>query len=465
VTKTATTAQPLKTNLRWQTIAAFVTPAIPTAALGLPLVVYLPPFYAEEMGLGLALVGVIFMITRFWDVFTDPVLGVLSDKVKTRLGRRRHWIILSVPILMICVYKVFIPQPPVTGMYLLFWMVLLYIGWTLLSISHMAWGAELSPDYHERSRIQGWREFALLFGMLAVLVLPAILEQMASASDVLKVAMMGWFTIVLLPITVAIAIWLVPEHPVSNPPPIGWRRATAIMLKNKLLIRLLLADLLAGMAPGISGSLYIFFVSYAMDLPQWSSLMLLAYFIASLFSVPVWIRLSRSVEKHHTFAIANMVAAIVLPIMLLIKPGQFWFYAISNMFYGVGSGAGGFLLRSIMADVTDHDNLESGTQRTGLYYSLLTMTNKIGYALAVGITYAALDWIGFVPGGNNPPQTIVALKYIFIFGPIPIMLLGALIMWKFPLTRDRQRHLRRLIEERDAQAIATSAATPDSSYF
>ncbi len=148
-----------KMNLRRRTIAAFASPAIPIAALGLPLVVYLPPFYAEDMGLGLSIVGTIFMITRFWDVFTDPVLGILSDKVKTPLGRRRHWIVLSVPILMICVYKVFMPQPPVTGTYLLFWMVLLYVGWTLLTISHMSWGAELSPDYYERSRVQGWREF------------------------------------------------------------------------------------------------------------------------------------------------------------------------------------------------------------------------------------------------------------------------------------------------------------------
>ena len=81
-------------NLTKQTIAAFVSPAIPLSALGLPLLVYLPPFYAEEMGLGLSLVGTVFMITRFWDVFTDPVLGIISDKVTTPLGRRRHWIIL-----------------------------------------------------------------------------------------------------------------------------------------------------------------------------------------------------------------------------------------------------------------------------------------------------------------------------------------------------------------------------------
>ena len=437
-------------NLKRGTIAAFVSPAIPIAALGLPLGVYLPPFYAEDMGLGLSLVGTMFMITRFWDVFTDPVLGILSDRLKTRLGRRRHWIILSVPILIICIYKVFMPQPPVTGTYLLVWMVLLYVGWTLLSISHLSWGAELSSDYHERSRVQGWREFALLLGILTVLVLPVIIEQTSDASGPLKVAAMGWFVIILLPITVTIAVWQVPEYPVPDPPQIGLKKATSILFKNKLLMQVLFADILKGLAAGISTSLYIFFVSYVMGLPKVASLMILVYSVASFCGIPVWIRIGYRFEKHYIFALGNIIASSVLPLMLFIESGNLLLYILCFLIYGFASGSGGFLLLSMMADVTDHDNLESGTQRTGLYYSLLTMTNKIGYAVAVGITYPMLDWIGFIPGGDNTIETITALKYMFIFIPIPLMLLAALIMWTFPLNRARQQKLRRLIERRDS---------------
>src|SRR5688572_9978251 len=131
-------------------IAAFAAPAVPISALGLPLVVYLPPFYAE-LGIGHAAVGTIFMIARFWDVITDPVLGVVSDKFTTRFGRRRPWIALGVPILIWSVYKVFMPPQGATAAYLLWWMLVLYVGWTMLTISHMAWGAELSSRYHERS--------------------------------------------------------------------------------------------------------------------------------------------------------------------------------------------------------------------------------------------------------------------------------------------------------------------------
>ena len=96
-------------------LAAFALPSIPISALGLPIVVYLPPFYAEDMGLSLSLVGWIFMIARFWDVFTDPVLGTVSDRIHSPWGRRRHWIVLSVPMLMFCAYMVFVPTAPVSS--------------------------------------------------------------------------------------------------------------------------------------------------------------------------------------------------------------------------------------------------------------------------------------------------------------------------------------------------------------
>ncbi len=81
--------------------------------MGLPLAVFLPPFYAGQMGLGLSLVGAIFMFARFWDVFTDPVLGLLSDKYRTRWGRRRHWIVASLPMMLIATYMLFMPTAPV----------------------------------------------------------------------------------------------------------------------------------------------------------------------------------------------------------------------------------------------------------------------------------------------------------------------------------------------------------------
>ncbi|GMV63571.1 MAG: sodium:solute symporter [Parvibaculum sp.] len=432
-------------------IGAFGLPSIPISALGLPIVVYLPPFYGHDMGLSLTVVGTVFMMARFWDVFTDPVLGMLSDRYPTRWGRRRHWIVMSAPILMVSAYMLFMPTPPVTWVYLAGWMFFLYIGWTLITISHMSWGAELSADYNERSTIQGVREFLLIFGMFTVLALPAVIENVseAGAGGAEKVAAMGWFIIVLLPITIGLAVWLTPEFPSTQHQQIPWKRAWAIIAKNRLLQRVLAADLLVNIAPAITGSLYIFFAAYVMELPKSASLLLLVYFIAGFVGIPGWIRLSHMAGKHKTLAIAMVYGAVTLPLVVFFPRGEFWWLFIGNSLYGVAYGAGSFLLRSIMADVIDTDYLETGQRRTGLYYSLLSMTAKVGAALAVGITYPLLDLIKFTPGGENTPETLNLFMAMYVTLPAIVMLAAAAVMWRFPLDRKAQLDLRRKIEERD----------------
>ena len=179
-------------------LIAFATPSIPIAALGLPLAVYLPPFFAGPMGLGLATVGTIFLIARMWDVFIDPILGYVSDRFHTRWGRRRHWMVLSVPIIAIAAYFVFIPTPPITSRYLLTWLFVMYLGFTMILLAHMSWAAELSDDYHERSRIHGYREALAIIGVPLVLMLPAIIERMGAANMERARVGAGWFILVAL---------------------------------------------------------------------------------------------------------------------------------------------------------------------------------------------------------------------------------------------------------------------------
>jgi Na+/melibiose symporter-like transporter len=159
------------------------------AAMGMPIAVYLPRFYSEGMGLSLVTVGTIFTIARIWDVITDPIMGVLIDKFDTRWGRRKHWIALSVPLLVLSVWMVFMPnREDVSATYLLTWLILLYIGYTMMAITHQSWGAELSKSYDDRSRLFGWREIFVIGGMTVVLALPAAMELTGRTDQVTKVS-------------------------------------------------------------------------------------------------------------------------------------------------------------------------------------------------------------------------------------------------------------------------------------
>ncbi len=435
------------------TLIAFASPAAPISALGLPLVVYLPPFYAEEMGIGLSLVGTVFMMTRLWDVITDPLLGVVSDRSRTRFGRRRPWLVASVPLVLIAVWQIFMPNPPVSWIYLLGWMIFLYVGWTLLTISHMSWGAELTPDYDERSRVQAAREIALLLGMVAVLALPAVLEQVDPTSTRAgRLAAMGWFIIICLPLTVGWAVTKAPEREAPESPALGWRRAARLLAGNAALRRVLLMDALSGIGGGIISSLFLFLADDFLELSNWASFLLLVYFISGVSFIAPMVRLSYALGKHRTLAFSSIFTVLTLPVMMLIPPGNLWWAAAFCVLVGINLGVGPFLFRSIMADVADQDRVESGAQRTGLYYSLLTMTNKVGYAVSIGVVYPALDWIGYAPGKENSSEAIAGLAAMFVWPPLVLFCCVAWLMWNFPIDRIKQAELRRQIELQEQAA-------------
>jgi len=430
-------------------LLAFASPAAPIAAMGLPIAVYLPPFYATEMGLGLATVGWVFMFARFWDVFTDPVLGLLSDKYRTRWGRRRHWIVASLPVMLIATYMLFIPTAPVTATYLLGWMIILYIGWTLLTLSHMSWGAELTPDYNERSLVQGWREGALILGMLLVLITPAVIDYIGPEDvGTARVAAMGWFVIILLPVAVLAAVTLVGEREVPEPKHVPFREATGVLLRNGPLRRLLAADLANGIGSGTMAALFIFVAADVLKMGSWSSAILLAYFGAGVIFVPLMIKLSYIFGKHQTLAASAVLNGLGLPLIYIVGPGDVLMMVLFTALFGINLGAGSFLLRSVMADVADHDELETGNKRTGLFFSLLTMTGKVGAALAVGVTYALIDQLGFVPRGDNTQAALDGVRATFVWLPTVMYFAVGAIMWSFPLDEAQQSENRRRIMER-----------------
>lgn len=423
-------------------LAAFSSPAITMAALGLPIVIFLPPLYAEA-GLSLTLVGSIFMITRFFDVATDPIFGILGDRINTRWGRRQPALLASVPILMLGVYLVFFPGSSASSSGLLAALLVMYIGWTMFTLSHTAWASELSSDYNVRSRIMGTIHFFGLSGSIIVLLLPVILDYLsveAAMRD--RAAIMGWFILLSMPILTGAAVLSTAEPARAAHTPLPWRQALGSILRNKPLRSLLAIDLLLGIQGGINGSVHFFFVGKVLDMPQYASTYLIVLFVTGLACVPLFVQISYRLGKHMTLAIAVFTTAVGTISLFFIPPGAFWITFIMFMFVGVNIGAKDFLLRSIMADVIDKDRVETGVDRSALYYSMLTLTAKIGLAASVGIIYPMLDWVGFDPAGVNDESTLTGVRLVVASSPTILLFLSAFLIWRFPLGRKEQEELR-----------------------
>ncbi|MEM8768474.1 MAG: MFS transporter [Pseudomonadota bacterium] len=427
-------------------VAAFASPAFALAALGLPIVAILPPLYAE-LGISLTAVGTIFMLARFFDVFTDPVFGVLGDRVRTSWGRRRPAIVVGVPIILLGAYGVFFPADPATESTLLLSLLVLYVGWTLLAIAHTAWASELSGDYDQRTRIMGAVQFFGLLGAVGVLALPAALDALEPEGGMrMRSAAMGWLIMIALPLLFGVAVISTREPELRSPVKLPWQTAWRSILTNRALRRLLLADLLLGLQGGINGAVHFFFVIQVLKLPQAASLFLVLIFVTGLVFVPVFVWLSGRLGKHQTLCLGALQSTIATGLFFVVPDSSFWWVFWLFVLVGVNFGAKDLLMRSIMADVIDQDRVNVGADRSALYYSMLTLTSKVGAALAVGIIYPMLDWVGFDPAGENAQSTLDAVRLVVAASPTLVTASVAIIMWRFPIGREEQQALRARIE-------------------
>ncbi len=431
-------------------LAAFSLPAIPIAAIGMPLLVHVPPFYASQLDMSLGVVGFVFMIARFWDVFTDPVLGILSDKWQTRWGRRRHWIVLSVPIMLVSVHMIFMPPGRVSGMYLGFWLFVLYVGWTLLTLSHQSWGAELSSDYHERNRVQGILQSGSVLGFITVLILPIFIDFYTPDEGVeaRRVAAMGWFMIILLPISVCVAVLRVGERESEPQAPISFRTAIGAVLRNQPLRIVLAADLGLGIALGMHTGTFLFLCTHVLQLDEMSGVFLLAYVVAGFLFIPVALRIAEHWEKHKAAANLLLAHGIAMTPILFLPPDRPALTFACYMLFGLTSMSGSFLFRSMIADVADMDAIETGQQRTGLYYAIVSLTSKAGGAIAIWLSYTLLAVVGFDPNAANSDDALRGLRLVYSLPTIVFGIVAWVVFQRYTLSEKVQLENRSILEER-----------------
>lgn len=433
------------------TLAAFAGPSLPFAALGLPLIVHLPTFFAQSLGVPLGMVTVMFIFARVFDVGADPFLGMWMDKTRTRLGRFKPWIMAGGLVLMVATWLSFMPVSR-NVVYLSLALLAIYVAFSVVVLAQTSWAATLSPNYNERSRVYGWWQFGNVVGMLLVLLLPVIIEG-RGGTEAQGVAAMGAFIIVLLPVTIGIAVWKVPEPPAKTEchATIGDYFA---FFKLSSIRRLMLTDLLYGLAPGITGALALFYFKSVKGMDGFqANILIFAYFAAGLGGALLWTWVARKLGKHQALAVAGLIYAAAYIGVWLAPVGNFPVAIASMLLVGIPFPAGQILLRAMMADVGDEERLVSGEDRSGMMFALLTLTNKVGTALST-VVLLPLTWAGFqeAAGAPNTPHALGVLTFLFVALPIMVLVTSSIVIRRFPISEARQLEVRAALEERDAGA-------------
>ena len=433
--------------LTLKTLLAYGALGLPLAALNLPLYVYLPAFYAEEIGLGLTTVGLVLFAARLLDTITDPVIGELGDRTRTRFGRRRPWMVAACPVLIIASLMLFIPGDGVGPVYLFLWTSLAYLAWTMMILPFTALGAELSGDYHERSRIAGAREGFVVIGIIFAAAFPIMLGLDAESQRGEILAVLGWSMAVLTPLTLLALLLLTKEPRTAESAPLPLMEGLRIARQNGPFLRLIAAYMLNGIANGLPATLFFLFVGDVLQGGGASGPLLLLYFIAGIIGIPIWLRISKAIGKHRAWAAAMLWASAMFVWAPFLGEGDLLLFTLVCALSGLSLGADMALPASIQADVVDLDSETSGQQRTGLFFALWSMATKLSLALAIGIAFPVLDLIGYEAGGDNEPSALLGLAMLYGLLPVLIKLAATALVWRFPIDQSEQKERQERLAE------------------
>ncbi|MEQ8247106.1 MAG: MFS transporter [Alphaproteobacteria bacterium] len=439
-------------SLKVSTLAAYGLPSLPSTILTFPLFVLLPTYYAQDLGMGLGIVGAILLGSRIWDAVTDPLVGILSDHINTPWGRRRPWIVAGTPIALISAWFLLVPGGPVGWGYMLGWTIALYLGGTMILIPYNAWGAEISGHYHERARVTSFREVFVLVGGIAAAVIAATLQ--ADRGEALRVTAL--IVIVTLPLAVAVAVTVVPDRPVSLERRLTVARALAVLRTNKPFQRLLAAFFLNSMANGFPITLFLLFVEHKLRADDTlTSLILGVYFALALLSVPFWLVLTKRYGKHRVWIGAMLLVCAFFVWVPFLGEGDGWWLLAISVFTGFGLGADLVLPPAMQADVVDLDELRHREKRTGIFFAIWSIALKLSLALAAGIAFPILELVDFQRiAGDNGPVALLTLAILYAIVPVIFKLASIALMWRFPITSAKQAQIRRLILAKDIRESA-----------
>ena len=432
----------------------------PTSAAGMPIFIFILPYYAGDLGLGLSLVGILFFLGRLTDIVTDPVMGVLIDRFPSRWGKHKHWIFISAPIFMVATYLIFLPPTSnPSSLYFFLSLFLVYLSFTLSSITQLSWSTFLAPDYDDRTRLLTLRELMALLGMFCVIAIPAFVE-LYDTSLKAKVSAIGVFVLIVIPLITINGLYQVPDtklkkvqSKIENP-----FKTFKSFFGNAMLNKIVLAAALIAFCMSLNGALYLIWIDVVMELPEYSSRLMLMYYLVSVVGLGIWRYLSIKTSKHFAAGIACLYAIIILLI------GFIGFFFIRDMdqsikliavgsfivLYGFSFSGPMPLINAIIADISDKLSLEQGENISGTVFSYLTTITKVGFALAAVIPYLVLELVwGFdiTLGTDNTESSKMAIFYIYTFVPIVSYCIAAYMLFSHSHGRDEHEKIKSVMGE------------------
>ena len=435
-------------------LLSYAAPAVPLAMLIMQIIVYIPPLYAIEAGVSIAAVGGIFFIVRGIDAFVDIWVGNRSDRTRSAWGRRKPWMAAGVPLLVLMTWVLCVPPQGVSTTYLLVAALAFYVCLTLVQIPYLSWGAELSRDYAQRTRINGLREGGGMLGTVLATLLPLVVlvGVMGKANPTLReIAFVFVVTVtVLLPLGAVMALRNTPQGHFVDTGRQSLLQALRGLRQNKLLARLLVGVLLIWLGGSVFNALVIFIVQHTLKLQNNAMLFFVfTQYAVGLLCLPLILKLANRIGRHRVLVLGAVAFLLPLPLFMLVQPGSMPQAIALYALLGTTTSAIWVMPPALVADAIDYGRLHGAKDDAALYMALYHFVQKLAMAGGVGIGMPLAGALGFNPGAAPTPEGVHGLNLVALVLPMFIALPGALMLFNYPLTREKHDEVRRQLGDAD----------------
>ncbi|MEZ5500861.1 MAG: MFS transporter [Steroidobacteraceae bacterium] len=375
-------------------------------------------YLTTVVGMAAALAGTVILLGKIWDVIFNPLMGVISDRIRTPMGRRRPYLLLGALVSGVAVALLFtLGVAPWRDSIAATALIILLIGtgYTIFNVPYMAMPAEMVDNYNERSAMMSWRVFFIGIGTLAGGAAGKKLVEMFGGGE------QGFATLgVLLGCAVAFFMGLTffatrkASFTERGALRIGFVEQLRMLAGNRPFMALLGVKLtqLFGLATNTAVALFIIqFVMHRPNVGTWLLYYGLASTAVQIISIPFWLRTSVRFEKRNTYLVATVIFALASLSWLLASPAEpLWFFLLRAVVKGF-SAAGLLLMgQSMLPDTIEFDFRRTGLRREGVFSGLYSIVEKFAFAIAPAILGWVLSYYGFV--SKAPQQSALAVDGI-----------------------------------------------------
>lgn len=457
--------------LKLSTKLAYGVGEVASSAITNLRVFFLLYFLTNVAGLNAALAGTILLIGRVWDAVNDPVIGWLSDRTRSRWGRRHPWMMAAaLPFGLFCFLQWVVPRlnvSPDANQSLLFWYyviisLLFDTAYTAVTLPYSALAPEITEDYHERtSLISIQMAFSVAAGISALFAAQIIFSLIPDAA--LKYQVLGAGCAVVSVLVIYLCVWGTRRHTRSSltaplAPPLSGQRLIAqvqSVFSHRAFQIVTGTYVLAWVSVQVSAAMLPYYVQEWMQLPETHVTQMAIAVQATTFTmIFVWGRVSRRLGKKAVFLL-GIPAAIAGQIgFFFVQPTQLgWMYSC-GVAIGIGLAAIYLIPWSMLPDVIDLDDLRHGERREGLFYGFMVQLQKVGLAIAVFLVGQGLNWAGLIATSAGQPKPIqpasVGLAVRLAIGPLPTLALivSLLLVTLYPISRELHTEIRLQLNER-----------------